>query len=201
MADKETKTIEEENSKILDLKSAEFTEPDVTKSVAEAQRAPRIIGKLMTLLILVPLMIIVGILIIKDKGLIGKTSSFIGKMSASRKKQDKVMAVFSWEKRPEQHGLNPEIRKSLPQETVIMKNDDRVLIFYVYYHHKGIKEVSIFEGEKASGKIKGTWSQVYPLDGGEWHLYPDPVDDRLFTGEYSDRSGDWIPIKLQIKLN
>lgn len=117
-------------------------------------------------------------------------------------KVSQINAVFSWEKEPSQYGLNPEIRRSIPQETVITRNDDKVLNFNVYYYHKGGKEVSIFEGEKVSnGKIEGTWRQVRPKDGGEWYLKTNLDNERLFTGKYSDGSGEWIPMKLKIKLN
>ena len=72
---------------------------------------PRVVGKLTTLLVLVPLMIIVGILIIRDKGLIDKISSFIKKEFASNGKATQINAVFSWEKEPSQYGLDPEIKK------------------------------------------------------------------------------------------
>lgn len=116
-------------------------------------------------------------------------------------KSAQVNAVFSWEKEPSQYGLDPEIRRSIPMEAVITRNDADVFNFvFYYYSHRGIKEAGVFEGEKtATGRIEGTWRQDRPKDGGEWYL--EQNSQRLFTGKHRDRSGDWIPMKLKIKLN
>lgn len=114
-------------------------------------------------------------------------------------KSAQVDAVFSWKKEPSQYGLDPEIRRSVPMEAMITRND-AVFNFVFYYYDKGIKESGVFEGERtATGRIEGTWRQDRPKDGGEWYL--EEKSPRLFTGKHMDRSGDWIPMKLKIKLN
>lgn len=126
-------------------------------------------------------------------------SFFIVPKYYGKAKVTQVNAVFSWKKEPSQYGLDPEIRRSVPMEAMITRND-AVFNFVFYYYRKGIKEEGVFEGERtATGRIEGTWRQDRPKDGGEWYL--EENSPRLFTGKHMDRSGDWIPMKLKIKLN
>lgn len=155
----------------------------------EVGRARMSYGKIWSWIILV--VIILALLALIEASLAIKSYNKGGK-----KKEAQVCGVFSWELDPSQYG---QVRRSLPQETVVMEKNNGVFNFTVYYRHNGKREESVFKGERLSnGRIEGTWSQERPEDGGEWHLEQNPDDIRLYNGKYRDRSGELIRMKLKI---
>ena len=183
-----------DDPRLMDLRLEKFTEPDVSKSVAEAQQAPRVIGKMMTILILVPL-IIVGILFAKEKKIIDKMHFLIKKALSQNGNVISKPATVIWKKKPHQYGREPEKRTSGYLNATLTKDSDTKFCFTV---HVGRNEDSHYNGRKVGGdRIKGSWRN--PPDGGKWYLDRDKNNLKLYKGGINDPYlSDWAYFELEI---
>lgn len=103
-------------------------------------------------------------------------------------------ATLSWEKPTGVHGGNPSLR-SFSTKAVVHKINKDLMEFTVIYEYNGESQKSHFKWDK---KEKfGEWSQIAPYDGGKWFLLP-TNNSKIFVGKMSDKSGIFIPLKLEL---
>lgn len=178
-----------------------FREPDVKKEVLDAQL--KLKGSVLKLKYLYIIgLVILAIMFMTNKPTREKVVSiFEGVKKKSAKKTHQEATVIWW-KNDSVYGTNPDQRKGGPFDAKILRNDDLVLRFEVYYEKNGTLQKGLFKGEKTSPeRIEGTWHQNYPQDGGEWKLQQDLRNPRLFVGKYSCETGEWINFQLRIELD
>lgn len=107
-----------------------------------------------------------------------------------------ISATMKWWKDPKTQGV---LRSDGPFKTKIFRNNT-VLKFQSYYQYRGNLLTIDFLGEKdtKADRFEGVWSQAYPKDGGDWYLIQSPNNEKLYTGKYVDKHGDWINFSLKI---
>lgn len=103
-------------------------------------------------------------------------------------------ATLSWEKPAGVRGGNPSLR-SYSAKTVVHKISNDLMEFTVIYKYDGESYKSRFTWDKS--KKYGEWSQNSPYDYGKWFLLP-TNNSRVFIGKISDKSGIFIPLKLEL---
>lgn len=194
---KTTKTEEKiQETKVMNL--SDFREPDVSDKVLNAQGVKGVIGRIIMIFFVIITITSVA-LFFNNSAIREKMLSELKKITKKAEKTQPTEAIFSWTLESHQYG---DKRTSGPEEAKITRDDPKVFNFLVYYAHRGSRQVSAFEGEKVShGRIEGYWWQKHPQDGGRWYLEPDSENPRLYRGSHSDKSLEWTPIELVIKLN
>ena len=103
-------------------------------------------------------------------------------------------ATLSWVKPAGVRGGNPYLRR-LSSKVVVHKISDDLMEFTVIYKYNGELYKSRFMWDKS--KKYGEWSQNSPYDYGEWFLLP-TNNPRIFVGKISDKSGIFIPLRLEL---
>lgn len=162
---------------------SDFREPDVRRIVDDAQFRLGMIVKIIIIFFLISV-VIVGVLLTRNKVVREKISSMTSKLVSSVSEKHPIKAVYSWKKKPNQYGYNPEQRFGGPFDAKITRNNDRNFSFVVYTR----MGECYFDGWKIEGtkKIEGRWRCPKTGDGGKWELQEDTRRPGMYTGIETD---------------